>query len=366
MLQIFPLIVQYSWIQAIVAMCVVPPTLYFLLQPSGARSWFLFWTAVWLICRYFARGGQCKGISKGRLDNKVVIVTGGNTGIGLETCRILCFMGAQVVLACRDAAKGGAALRSIRATQPNAKITMLSLDISSRASIEAFVREFRSLERPLNILVNNAGVMMCPYGTTVDGFETQVGTNFLGHHLLTHLLLPDLLKSKGNRVVNVSSLASLLNTPGGLNDKIDFEKYLRRPPGKGFQERTDMLYSYAVSKLGNALHSRALHSLYGPKGLTSVSLHPGVITSDLFKYLVPAPVWLLLKWTLLPTLFQTVTEGAQTTIHCCISEDVKGGEWYHDCRKSSATHPMVFNDEQALEVFHVANRAWKITAPLPA
>ena len=139
---------------------------------------------------------------------RVAIVTGANTGIGLETARGLARAGASVVLACRDAEKAGAALANIRSSVERAELCTLPLDLADLDSVEEFVRRFESRFDRLDGLINNAGVMMPPARTlTRQGFELQFGVNHLGHFALTGRLLPRLLETRGARVVNVSSQA---------------------------------------------------------------------------------------------------------------------------------------------------------------
>ncbi|KAK2533278.1 retinol dehydrogenase 12-like protein [Columba livia] len=191
----------------------------------------LFFVAAPYIRRYVA-GGRCK--STARLEGKVVIITGANTGIGKETARDLARRGksasssssspvwlvcvglcvrspfsgcARVIVACRDTAKAEAAASEIRAETGNQQVIVKKLDLADTKSIREFAEQFLAEEKELHILINNAGVMLCPYSKTADGFETHLGVNHLGHFLLTFLLLERLKQSAPARIVNVSSLA---------------------------------------------------------------------------------------------------------------------------------------------------------------
>ena len=139
------------------------------------------------------------------LSGKTIIVTGGNSGIGYEAALQFARKGAEVILACRNMQKAGAADAQITAMYPSAKVEPMALDLSNLSSIREFASAYRARHRTLDILVNNAGVMALPYSRTADGFEMQFGTNHLGHFALTGLLLEPLLAADHARVVNVSS-----------------------------------------------------------------------------------------------------------------------------------------------------------------
>ena len=149
--------------------------------------------------------GECK--SKKRLDGKVVIITGANTGIGKETAIDLARRGAKVISACRDMEKANQAVIDIKSSSNSDLVRAEKLDLASIASIKKFAEKFLKDEPKLDILINNAGVMMCPKQKTVDGFEMQFGVNHLGPFLLTSLLLPRLLESESAKIINVSSTA---------------------------------------------------------------------------------------------------------------------------------------------------------------
>ena len=133
---------------------------------------------------------------------RIAVVTGANSGIGFETARVLAEHGATVILACRDVAKGEAAAARISGPGP---VATAHLDLGSLASVRTAASEIHERHQRLDLLINNAGLMMPPYGTTSDGFELQFGTNHLGHFALTGLLLDLLLATAGSRVVTVSS-----------------------------------------------------------------------------------------------------------------------------------------------------------------
>ena len=201
------------------------------------------------------------------------IVTGANSGIGLIAARELARHGAAVVLACRNAAKGEAALAEVRAAAPDADVTLAALDLADLASVRAFAG---ARTDPVDLLVNNAGLMAPPRGTTKDGFELQLGTNHLGHFALTGLLLDRLLAGDAPRVVSLSSNAHRMG-------KIDFDDL------QG-ERRYFRWTAYGQSKLANLLFMRELDRRARAAGLplASVAAHPGYTATNLQSAAPPA------------------------------------------------------------------------------
>ncbi|RXN04132.1 retinol dehydrogenase 13-like protein [Labeo rohita] len=170
--------------------------------------------------RRWLAGGVCR--SKARLDGKTVLITGANTGIGKETAVDMAKRGARVILACRDMGRANKAAEEVRKRSGNDNVVVKMLDLNSLRSVRALAKDVQKTEDRLNILINNAGIMMCPHWRTEDGFEMQFGVNHLGHFLLTNLLLDLLKKSAPSRIVNVSSLA---HESGKIHfDDINLEK----------------------------------------------------------------------------------------------------------------------------------------------
>lgn len=204
---------------------------------------------------------------------RTAIVTGANTGIGLETARMLALKGANVMLACRNPGKGEAALARIRAENPKGETSLAALDLSDLDSVAAFATAFESTHERLDLLVNNAGVMLPPLSRTKQGFELQLGTNHFGHFALTGRLLPLVLRTPGARVVVVSSTAQSAG-------RIDFEDL-------NWERRTYRAFAaYGQSKLANMMFALELHrrlSLAGEAGASvrAVAAHPGWTATDL-------------------------------------------------------------------------------------
>ncbi|KAM9774670.1 retinol dehydrogenase 12 [Syngnathus typhle] len=263
------------------------------------------------------RSGCCNRWScEERLDNKTVLITGANTGIGKETARDLAARGARIIMACRDLERAEEARTEIVENTGNENVVVKKLDLSDSRSIRAFAEVINKEEKQVNILINNAGVMMCPYSKTVDGFEMQFGVNHLGHFLLTYLLL-DLIKSSAPaRIVAVASVA---HTWTGLRlDDLNSEN------------NYDTMKAYGQSKLANVLFARALGKKLEGTGVSVFSLHPGVVQSDLWRHqhqCIQVAVKIFSVFT------KTTVEGAQTTIYCAVQPGLESqsGAYFSDC-----------------------------------
>ncbi|XP_033286631.1 retinol dehydrogenase 11 isoform X3 [Orcinus orca] len=245
-----------------------------------------------------------------QLPGKVAVVTGANTGIGKETAKELAQRGARVYLACRDVQKGELVAREIQIMTGNQQVLVRKLDLADTKSIRAFAKGFLAEEKHLHILINNAGVMMCPYSKTADGFEMHMGVNHLGHFLLTHLLLEKLKESTPSRVVNVSSLAHHLG-------RIHF------------------------------------HNLQGC-GVTTYSVHPGTVDSELVRH-SSLMRWI---WWLFSFFIKTPQQGAQTSLYCALTEglEVLSGNHFSDC------HVAWVSAQARNET--VARRLWDVSCDL--
>ncbi|WP_314250202.1 oxidoreductase [Streptomyces sp. DSM 40907] len=202
------------------------------------------------------------------------VVTGANSGIGYVTARELARRGASVVLACRSAARGRAALVRLRAEVPGAQAEFMPLDLADLSSVREFAAGYGQRHASLDLLINNAGVMALPYGRTADGFETQFGVNHLGHFALTGLLLPRLRAAPGARIVNVSSGFHVLGRIGPADTD------LADPGGEHGYRRW---IAYGRSKTANLLFTHELSRRFTAAGspVTAVAAHPGYASSNL-------------------------------------------------------------------------------------
>ena len=243
------------------------------------------------------------------LTGKTAIVTGANSGIGLETARELARKNAHVVLACRSEHKGAAALDDIRSSGSGAQVELQPLDLADLGSIERFAAGIRERHERLDILCNNGGVMVPPLGWTKDGFETQFGTNHLGHFALTGRLMPNLLAAPRARVVNVSSTAHRAG-------RIDFDNL----DGK---KSYGAIAFYGQSKLANLLFTRELQRRFEEAGANAVAAaaHPGWTATNLQAN---APLARMLN----PLLSQAPPDGALPTLYAATADGVRGDEYY--------------------------------------
>jgi NAD(P)-dependent dehydrogenase (short-subunit alcohol dehydrogenase family) len=255
------------------------------------------------------------------LGGRTYVVTGANSGIGLVTVEQLAKQGATVILACRRVAEGEAARAGIVARGVKGHVEVMALDLSDLASVRAFADAFKASHQALHGLINNAGVMNTPKGTTKDGFETQLGVNHLGHYLLTELLLPLLQATAATpaagdvRVVNLSSCYHDLAM--GKEGRIDFDDLMfERRPYDGWT-------AYAQSKLANVLHAKHLATRLQGTGVVVASVHPGWVRTNLIKNSMPT--WMQ-DYVLRPFLRASGMiepwEGAQTTLFALLSPDV--------------------------------------------
>ncbi|OZJ04157.1 hypothetical protein BZG36_03108 [Bifiguratus adelaidae] len=262
---------------------------------------------------------------------KTYIVTGGHSGLGEETSRALASHSATVVNGSRSASATDETIRRIQSAHPNADVRFIHLDLCDLDSVCQFAKDFQATGLPLYGLVCNAGVMMTPYGTTKQGFELQFGTNHVAHHLLIKLLIDDIVKSGGGRVVCVSSMGHDLS-PVRFDD-LGFNN------GKDYDKKA----SYGQSKTANILCAKAFNALYSAKGVECFSLHPGAIWTPLGRHMEKAE---MVEWAFIDEEgninpgFKSIPEGAATQIYALTSPDItgKGGAFLVDCQIAEPAH----------------------------
>ncbi|MFZ0039998.1 MAG: SDR family oxidoreductase [Solirubrobacteraceae bacterium] len=255
----------------------------------------------------------------GDLGSRTYLVTGANTGIGRVTAQELAARGARVFLACRSPAKGQEALAAIREATGADGLELLTLDLGDLDSVRAAAQTFLGTGEPLHGLINNAG-LAGQRGLTASGFEVAFGTNHVGPFLLTNLLLDRIRESAPARIVIVASDAHY------RAEGIDFEA-VRRPTAT----RTAFA-EYGVSKLANVLHAQELARRLQGTAVTTYSLHPGVVASDVWRR-VPWPIRPIMKLRM-----RSTQEGAQTSLYCATDPAVadQSGLYYEDCRHKAA------------------------------
>ncbi|HEX3735140.1 MAG TPA: oxidoreductase [Solirubrobacterales bacterium] len=283
---------------------------------------------------------------------RTVVVTGANSGLGLVAARELARAGADVVLACRNTAKGEAALESIRADVPGAKVAVEALDLSSLDSVREFAARFAAGHEGLDLLINNAGVMAPPRRETADGFELQLGTNHLGHFALTGLLLGKLQGREDARVVTVSSTAHKMG-------KIDFDDLQR-------QKHYFRWTAYGQSKLANVLFARELDRRLREAGspVKSLAAHPGYSATNLQSAAPPLLDRVVMTMTNL-LLAQSAEMGALPELYAATRPNLDGGLFIGpDGFEEQRGHPKVVNPVRAGRDGAVAERLWAVSEEL--
>ena len=259
------------------------------------------------------------------MSGKLVVITGSNSGLGFGLTRRLSAAGADVVMAIRNRAKGEKAIEEIRATVPDAKLTIKSLDLSSLAAVAALGEQLNAEGRPIDILINNAGVMQPPErDTTADGFELQFGSNHLGHFALTAHLLPLLRAAKGARVVSLSSLAARF---GKINwDDPQYEKSYSATQAYGQSKLATLMFALELDRgsreAGWGIVSNAAHP-----GLTKTNLQLAGPSHGREK---PALMEQFYKasWRFTPFLWQEIDEGILPALYAAAAPHAEGGAFY--------------------------------------
>ncbi len=280
---------------------------------------------------------------------RIAVVTGATSGLGLQTAKVLAEHGSAVVVAGRDPGKATAAADVIRSAAPGAQVETAELDLASLESVRKAAADLTARFPRLDLLINNAGVMMSPYGLTADGFELQVGTNHLGHFALTGLLLPALLGVRGSRVVTVSS-------NGHRAGRMDFDNLL----SSRHYSRTG---AYGRSKLANLMFTYELQRRLSAAGANTIALaaHPGTARTDLTRHLTP-----LANTVMAPRLaalnswwVQDAAAGALPTLRAATDPAAIGGTYYGpDGFLQLTGYPVVVRSSARSHNGEVQRRLW--------
>ncbi|MCB1217864.1 SDR family NAD(P)-dependent oxidoreductase [bacterium] len=256
------------------------------------------------------------------LHGRLVLVTGASSGIGAETARALAARGAHVVMALRNMQKGEEVAAEIRKSTGNEAVELLQLELGSLAAVRSAAAEFLSRHDRLDLLINNAGVMACPFGHTADGHEMQFGTNHLGHFLFTGLLLPALLRSGSARVVNLSSR-------GHRFSPVQFDDI-------GFEQRGyDKWLAYGQAKTANILHAVELDRRFAAQGLRAFAVHPGAIITELGRHMSEQDIeQVMARIQDTDTLIKSIPMGAATSCYAATAPELDGlgGRYLADCQ----------------------------------
>lgn len=295
------------------------------------------------------------------LAGRTVFITGGYSGLGLETARAMAARGAHIILSGRDATKLAAASDTI-AEETGARVDTLVCDLASLDSIRQAAEKANARFDKIDLLINNAGVMACPQGETADGFERQFGTNHIGHFLLTNLLMPLVAKGEAQRIVNLSSRGHHIS-PVHLDDpnfdRREYEKW----------------QSYGQSKTANVLFTVGLEQRLAGQGIHAFAVHPGGIHTNLGRHLSDEDAAALLERLRKaaeergeePQPFKSVPQGAATTCWVATAPelDERGGLYAEDCHISATDDVDTAGGVRSYAVDPVkANQLWTISEEL--
>uniref|UniRef100_A0A0N5ADI6 NAD(P)-binding protein n=1 Tax=Syphacia muris TaxID=451379 RepID=A0A0N5ADI6_9BILA len=292
------------------------------------------------------------------LSDKTVLITGSNSGIGIETARTLALKGAHVIMANRNIAETEKIRDKIVSEKPDAYVDYVHIDLSSLASVKKAAEEYLVKDWPLNILILNAGVFSPSEKTTKDGYETTFGVNHLGHFYLTYLLLDRLRQSAPSRIVIVASISHnhsgvcFLTSENSLS-RISIHSTL--PTDEKIRLLTEPSLSlmpyrlYACSKLCNILAANKLHRSEFANGIRVYSVHPGTL---IFTGISRTYGWAgKIFYFLFRPLCKTLQQGAATTVYCAASDDVleKSGRYFSDCWDDEQSLAKALVDDQNLQ-----------------
>jgi NAD(P)-dependent dehydrogenase (short-subunit alcohol dehydrogenase family) len=291
------------------------------------------------------------------LTGKVAVVTGSSSGLGLVAARELAAHGADVTLAVRDEAKGERAAAEIRAAHPAAQVSVAHLDLTDLANIATFTKTFTKSHKRLDILVNNAGIMGLPTRElTKDGFEAQFGTNHLGHFALTGNLMPLIKKTKGARIVTVSSNLH-------KNRRMNFDDLNAAKSYKGWG-------AYGQSKLANLLFTSELQRRLEAETVDAIAVaaHPGWSNTPL---MVSGPMkgrGAFMKWlgqSVNNRMAQPVEMGALNEIYAAVAPGVEGNDYFGpDGKRNQSGYPSHNDRSDAAKNQADAERLWTISESL--
>jgi len=263
------------------------------------------------------------------LSGKRIAVTGVSAGLGIETARSLAARGAMVVGAVRDLAKARAATAPVRdGAARGGGLELVALDLASLASVRSAADSITAQGKRFDAIIANAGVMACPQGKTVDGFETQFGTNHLGHFVFVNRLAP--LLQEGGRIVTLSSAGHRF-----ADVDLDDPNFERTP----YQE----FVAYGRSKTANILFAVALDERLKGRGIRASSVHPGAILTELSRHMTPALVQQLTGGKGFESIaFKTIPQGAATTVWAGFRASAQevGGRYCEDCHVAAVTKDM--------------------------
>ena len=282
---------------------------------------------------------------------RTAVVTGANTGLGYETATALAAKGAHVVLAVRNIEKGKAAADLIARAHPGASVAIQELDLTSLDSVRAAADQLRADHDSIDLLINNAGVMMTPKATTKDGFELQFGTNHLGHFAFTGLLLDHIVAAPGSRVVTVSSVGHRFARNGIRFDDLQWEKDYSR------------VGAYGQAKLANLMFTYELQRRLQGTNTIAVAAHPGGSNTELARN-TPAPVRVVFD-LVAAYVAQSAEMGALPTLRAATDPGVIGGQYYGpDGFGEQRGYPKVVASSAASHDVDAQRKLWAVSEEL--
>jgi NAD(P)-dependent dehydrogenase (short-subunit alcohol dehydrogenase family) len=282
---------------------------------------------------------------------RTAVVTGANTGLGYETATALAAKGAHVVLAVRNIEKGKAAADLIARAHPGASVAIQELDLTSLGSVRTAADQLRANHDSIDLLINNAGVMMTPKSTTKDGFELQFGTNHLGHFALTNLLLDRVLAAPGSRVVTVSSVGHRFARNGIRFDDLQWERSYSR------------VGAYGQAKLANLMFTYELQRRLQGTNTIAVAAHPGGSNTELARN-IPTPVRAVFD-LVAPYVTQSAEMGALPTLRAATDPGVIGGQYYGpDGFGEQRGYPKVVASSAASHDVDAQRKLWAVSEEL--
>lgn len=276
------------------------------------------------------------------MHGKTCVITGTSSGLGRESARALAAAGAHVVLAARNADALGSTCDWVRTEVPGAQVSSVVVDLASLASVRAAVPQIAAVAPVVDVLMNNAGVMFTPFGHTQDGFETQFGTNHLGHFTLTILLRTQF--AEGTRIVNLSSEGHRL-----ADIDLDDPNWRHRD--------YDKFAAYGAAKTANILHAVALDQRLRDRGIRAFAVHPGMVATNLARHMSREDV-VAVSGQARSHAIEVLTpeQGAATQVWAATSPDLdgRGGLYLADCAVRSDAEPYATDPGRAEKLWEVS------------
>ncbi len=282
---------------------------------------------------------------------KVAVVTGANTGLGLENARALAAKGAIVVLAVRNLDKGKTAVTKIKSTVPKADVRLQELDLASLASVTEAAASLRDDHASIDLLINNAGLMYTPKSVTEDGFELQFGVNHLGHFALTGLLLDRLLAAESARIVSVASIAHKIMSEIDF-DNLQSEHSYNRVAAYGRSKLANLLFTYELQRRLKAADANAI----------ALAAHPGVASTELARN---SPFFIKAFELLSRPVLQSPKMGALPTLRAATDEAAIGGQYYGPAGPGEVSgHPKIVSSTKRSHDVTLQRKLWSVSEEL--